>query len=992
MDNFPQTVLATCDEIGHRLQTIDRIARQPAVNNLLERDRLAGDVRRAFNRLRLKVDRVRSSGGAALHVVFLGNFNAGKSSLINALGSVHTDADGKPCEIGRATDILPTDDCISLLQFGESRQSYHQRVEGGEVAVEVFDYPFLRNVVLVDTPGVGNVPREDELINDYLDEVDLLVLVSPATMPLNESDQRLLQTKFDRFPSAVGLIVITRIALECPADGVRIDAVDEVKAKQVEERLRAYMRARFPDHVGRLPMNPPHTQSLWLVDSKCKYNIRELADYLFNRFGREEQSVALRRSLMRDRLGLYARETVEMLVGPLASCVGQASTQLTHLLDELERSAAPLHNSTRTHAEVFVGLLKRKLDTPGSRTAFAPLELPGTEEVREALLVPEAVREAMRTSVAERQRLARETVEAMEGRCFVRHEEKLRLILKDLDALVSDWVEVQSDDHKRALLRAYAERVRTVCERHYQGTLPTTLEKLLAEPTADGTDAATRQRAHQLEGVLAADAIQAEVRRGGDRLLVEMRTALVGDGTAGGPLGETGAARLAERRQAVRERTASWQAKAVRAMDGTPSKRLERLGDEVTGELMEVLRGFAPDFAQNIRTLFDARQSDADRLGLEHRLADLEALDPAELLRHFEEALHPAVQQFLEGCAVEARPVVQEFHDGVRESAAQADASAVQAATRVAEHAAAVVREDQGRAVWNDLLAGLDWRRLTDVNLPRTAEEHRTRLLQNIEMPILEIERSGKAYRRKTREHLRWVLILFGTLPVLLFLALAGWDASQRIEFPWWRTFYSWVPWLLLGMVGGAVAGFVVRLRAAYEILREAQATADEQMQRHALELERHVAESRDNLRRAAAERLVQLRGALREMLAAARKRFGDRVGEFDGWVHTALQEWSQASAAQCERMLSRISEATERLERGGGTHGEAFQRQVHARFLSVTDAFLARHLTARKSHLGSIHELLKQQKAQLDEAARFLTEPPAESALAQLTARPPMP
>src|SRR5262245_52848152 len=121
MDNFTRNVLNTCDEIGHRLQSIDRIARHGVAAGLLERDKLAADFRRAFNRMRLKIDRVRSSGGSSLHIVFLGNFNAGKSSLINALGSVHAKPDGTPCEMGRATDILPTDDCISLLQYGDSR-------------------------------------------------------------------------------------------------------------------------------------------------------------------------------------------------------------------------------------------------------------------------------------------------------------------------------------------------------------------------------------------------------------------------------------------------------------------------------------------------------------------------------------------------------------------------------------------------------------------------------------------------------------------------------------------------------------------------------------------------------------------------------------------------------------------------------------------------------------------------------------------------------
>lgn len=988
MDNFTGDVLATCDEIGSRLQSLDRVIRQPVVAGLLERERL-DDVRRAFNRLRLKIDRVRSSGGSALHVVFLGNFNAGKSSLINALGSVHTKPDGTPCDMARATDILPTDDCISLLQYGDSRQSFRQRVEGGEVAVEVFDYPFLRNVVLVDTPGVGNVPREDELIDDYLDEVDLIVLVSPATMPLNEADQRLLKTKFDRFPSAVGLIVITRIALECPADGVRIDAVDEPKVKQVEERLRGYMRARFPDHVGRLPLNPPSTQSLWLVDSKCKYNIRELADYLFNRFGREEQSVALRQSLMRDRLGLYARETAETLVAPVAGSLGRAAGQITHLIEAIDHSAAPLLANARTHAEVFVNLLRRKLDGPGAQSAFAPLEFPGPKEVRDALLVPEALREAVRASVAERQKKTRHVVESMEERCLLRHEEKLRLILKESDTLLADWVEVESADHGRALQRAYAERARAVCDRHHEGKRPPALEELLIEP---GHDAVQRERGRQLERAAAADAIQAELRHGGDRLLVELRTALLGDGSPGGPLGETGATRLAAWRQAVREQATAWQTKATKALAAVPPKRLERLAEEAKEELLEVLKGFTPDFTQNLRTLFEARQAEADRLGLEPKLADLEAINPAEFLRQFDAALQPTVQQFLADCAAEARPVVQEFQGGVREAAAQTDAAAVQAATTVAEQAATAVREDDGRAVWNDLLAARDWRRLTDLNLRRVADDHGARLLHHVEGPALELERGGEAYRRKTWEHLMWVLILFGALPVVLFLTMVGWEASQRIDMPWWRTFTARALWLVPLVLGGAAAGVVIRLRAAHEMRREAQAAMDEQVQRHVLELERRVAEGRDDLRRAAAERLVPLRTALQELFAAARKRFLDRLGELDAKVYTALQEWGQASSAQCERLLGRINEAKERLERGGGAHSESFQRNVHSRFLAVTEGFLAHHLAARKNHLGAIHESLKAQKAQLDEAARFLTEPPTDSALARVTARPPMP
>jgi hypothetical protein len=59
---------------------------------------------------------------------------------------------------------------------------------------------------------------------------------------------------------------------------------------------------------------------------------------------------------------------------------------------------------------------------------------------------------------------------------------------------------------------------------------------------------------------------------------------------------------------------------------------------------------FAPDFTQNIRTLFDARQSEADRLGLE-RSCRPEAINPADLLQQFEAVLHPAVQRFRRAAA-----------------------------------------------------------------------------------------------------------------------------------------------------------------------------------------------------------------------------------------------------------------------------------------------------------------------------------------------------
>ena len=114
-------------------------------------------------------------------IVIVGEFNAGKSSLINTLFGVKLRVEGP----------IPVDDRISLLRFGET-QSLKQLTD---FVVEQF-YPidFLRNITLVDTPGTNSiVARHQEITEDYIPRADLVLFVTSIDRPLSESERKFLE-------------------------------------------------------------------------------------------------------------------------------------------------------------------------------------------------------------------------------------------------------------------------------------------------------------------------------------------------------------------------------------------------------------------------------------------------------------------------------------------------------------------------------------------------------------------------------------------------------------------------------------------------------------------------------------------------------------------------------------------------------------------------------------------------------------------------------
>ncbi len=114
-------------------------------------------------------------------LVVVGEFNAGKSACINAL--LHNPV----LEEG----VIPTTQQVSIVRYGEIKEQ--QQIEGNILEI-TYPADFLRDISIVDTPGVNAVLREHErLTEEFVPRSDLILFITSVDRPFTQSERLFME-------------------------------------------------------------------------------------------------------------------------------------------------------------------------------------------------------------------------------------------------------------------------------------------------------------------------------------------------------------------------------------------------------------------------------------------------------------------------------------------------------------------------------------------------------------------------------------------------------------------------------------------------------------------------------------------------------------------------------------------------------------------------------------------------------------------------------
>lgn len=158
-----------------------------------QQERLREDLRRALTELdttmaavgatmedrSLLADSIRGLNELFLLVV-VGEFNAGKSALLNELLGAPILAEG----------VTPTTSSITLVRYGEREA---EEWFGESYLERRVPSPALRDLAVVDTPGTNAIlRRHEELTREFVPRADLVLFVTSADRPFTETERELL--------------------------------------------------------------------------------------------------------------------------------------------------------------------------------------------------------------------------------------------------------------------------------------------------------------------------------------------------------------------------------------------------------------------------------------------------------------------------------------------------------------------------------------------------------------------------------------------------------------------------------------------------------------------------------------------------------------------------------------------------------------------------------------------------------------------------------
>jgi small GTP-binding protein len=173
-------------------------------------------------------------------LVVVGEYNAGKSTFINALLGDDVFETGD----------LPTTRVISLLRHGVAGPS-----EPAGEHLRVYRYPldFLRDLEIVDTPGTNSLQRvEEQITRDFVPRADLVLFVTSLLQPLTASELDFL-AHIQEWGKKIIFVV---------------NGTDRRNSDEQLERVRQYIRGEVIARLGGWAPVVYVVSALWALRAK----------------------------------------------------------------------------------------------------------------------------------------------------------------------------------------------------------------------------------------------------------------------------------------------------------------------------------------------------------------------------------------------------------------------------------------------------------------------------------------------------------------------------------------------------------------------------------------------------------------------------------------------------------------------------------------------------------------------------------------------------
>ena len=198
-------------------------------------------------------------------LVVVGEFNAGKSALMNALLGEKVLAEG----------VTPTTSRVTLVKWGEQVK---EKVVDENFAAFTHPLPLLRELNIVDTPGTNAVIRHHERLTDeFVPRSDLVLFVTSADRPMTESERQFLE----RIRAWGKKVIIALNKTDILESRAGLDEIRQFVLRHAENVL-GFMPEFFPvsTRLAQLARSAPEEENG--RNMRAASRLDELEDYIYS--------------------------------------------------------------------------------------------------------------------------------------------------------------------------------------------------------------------------------------------------------------------------------------------------------------------------------------------------------------------------------------------------------------------------------------------------------------------------------------------------------------------------------------------------------------------------------------------------------------------------------------------------------------------------------------------------------------------------------------